>query len=213
VLAGMHALLEHGSAMADRTTRSSGSSAHADAGKVERLLTRLGDGDENSRGELFALVYDQLKAMARARVSQQHPGHTLQPTALVNETFLRMCGPRAANWSSRGHFFAVAARAMRSVLVDHARRKKSDKRRPAGHRIDLDALLDRFERSADLLAFDEALVRLEQRDAGLGQLVELRFFSGLTMPECAVALGIAERSAFRWWETARAFLHRELVGE
>lgn len=183
------------------------------AATVDDLLRRMADGDDGARAELFTRVYDQLKAMARRRTAQQPVGHTLQATALVHEAFLRMCGNQPAAWTSRAHFFAVAAHAMRSVLVDHAKKKNRGKRRPPGPRValdELDDLLGGFQQRDDILDIDAALCRLAQMDPELVRLVELRYFTGLPMPECAHALGVSESTAHRAWNTAKAFLHREL---
>ncbi|MEZ5963010.1 MAG: ECF-type sigma factor [Planctomycetota bacterium] len=192
-----------------------GPDAHPEpAATVDDLLRRMRDGDTEARGVLFELVYGELKAMARRRTARQSPAHTLPATALVNEAYLRMCGHATAAYSSRAHFFAVAAHAMRSVLVDHAKRKGCRKRQPPGTRAgeELDQVLADFETHDDLLDLDGALQRLEARDPQLAHLVEMRYFAGLTLSECAQALGVSERTAHRWWDTARAFLHRELRG-
>lgn len=149
--------------------------------------------------------------MARRHLAHQPDGHTLQATALVHEAYLRLCRPGASPYQGRDHFMAVAAVAMRTVVVDHARRKAAGKRSAAGGRVELDALVREYEdRAGDLLELDQALARLAEADPLLAQLVELRFFGGQPMEECARVLGLSERQAYRWWQAARAVLRQEL---
>ena len=166
-------------------------------------------------GELFRAVYTELHDIARHSMRGQPVGHTLQPTALVNEAYLRMRG--SEEWQDRSHFLRVAARAMRQILVDHSRRRAAEKRVPPEKRQDYDQSIDGLAaqydaRSIDLVGLDAALGRLAERDPKLAELVELHFFGGQTMEECARLLGLSERQAYRWWKTARAFLHREVEG-
>lgn len=178
------------------------------ADSITRLLERAHEGDGRAADELFSLVYEELHSMAVHRLRNQGPEHTLQPTALVNEAYLRVF---RGEWNNREHFRAVAARAMRSILVDHARRKRRQKRSAEGVRVLLDDLIVAFEeRSGDLLGLDEALERLARIDPTAARLVELRFFGGQSMPEVAHSLGISLRSAQREWATARAWLREEL---
>jgi RNA polymerase sigma-70 factor (ECF subfamily) len=163
---------------------------------------------------LFLKVYQELYGLARREMRGQNEAHTLQPTALVNEAYLRLSADDAA-WQGREHFLRVAARAMRQILVDHGRRRAAGKRPPKSRRVELDSLLDTLvsnyaERSIDLESLDTALTKLEAQDTKLAELVELHFFGGHTMEECARHFGISERQVFRWWKTARAFLHREV---
>ena len=175
---------------------------------VTRLLERVRDGDRDAAEELFATVYDELHGMAHRKMREQAPGHTLQSTALVNEAYIRVF---RREWEDGAHFRAVAARAMRSILVDHARRKRSAKRTPDGERIPLEALTQSYEeRSGDLLALDAALDRLGKMDPEMVRLVELRFFAGQTMADAAEALGVSLRTAEREWAAARAWLREEL---
>jgi RNA polymerase sigma factor (TIGR02999 family) len=181
-------------------------------GEATQLIRRLSDGDASASGELLALVYSELHAIAEQLMRGQSPAHTLQPTALVNEAYMRLVKADArASWESRAHFFGVAAKAMRSVLVDHARRKRAARRSGGLDRVGLDELAAVFaERAPDLLALDDALDRLSEVDAELERLVELRFFAGLTTAEVARALAISEPTAVRRWRVARMWLRREL---
>lgn len=179
---------------------------------VTRLLARLSAGDARAAEELFPLVYGELHALA-ASLFGPRAGHTLQPTALVHEVWLKLAGagPESAEWASRAHFFGVAARAMRSVLVDHARAKQAAKRGGGAERLELDEIAAVFaEEVPDLLALDEALTRLEAMDAELARLVELRFFAGLTIEDAARTLAISVPTAVRAWQVARLWLAREL---
>jgi len=181
--------------------------AHTDS--LTGLVSRAQQGDQSAANELFLLVHDELHAVARRLMQGQPPGHTLQASALVNESYLRVFHKE---WRDRDHFLAVAAQAMRWVLVDHARSKRRVKRDPGGERVsfeDLTALYE--ERSLDLVALDDALDRLAERDPGLVRLVELRFFAGLSMDDAARSLGIPLRTAQREWATARAWLRKELA--
>src|SRR5262245_22651249 len=161
--------------------------------------------------ELLALVYDQLRKIAQQRMNEERSDHTLQATALVHEAYLRLVGSAPTTWQGQGHFFAAAAEAMRRILIDHARRKNRPKHGGDCSRIDLGAAdqesAERFEHILDL---DEALGRLQTRDQVAFELVKLRYFAGLTMPQAAEALGIPLRNAERCWTYARAWLHREL---
>jgi RNA polymerase sigma factor (TIGR02999 family) len=179
---------------------------------VTQLLARLSHGDAAAAAELLPLMYGDLHQLARDAMRGQPPGHTLQPTALVHEAWLRLAGgAQGAEWSDRKHFVAVAARAMRAVLVDHARRKQAEKRGGGRERVPLDDVADLFEeRVPDVLALDEALARLGAMDEELGRLVELRFFAGLSVEETARALDVSEPTVVRGWRVARAWLSREL---
>lgn len=175
--------------------------------RLETLFQRLRAGDDAAREELFPVVYGELHRLARAHMARQRPGHTLQPTALVNEAFLKMCRPEEVVWVDRQHFLRVAATAMRQILVDHARKRNADKRRDPGQRVELDGLVGEFERrSGGILELDAALERLQQHDPELVKLVELRFFGGHEVAEAARLLGISERTAYRRWNVARLFL-------
>ena len=176
------------------------------------LAGRLAAGDPHAAAALFPLVYEELHALAQGALDGQRVGHTLQPTALVNEAYLRLIGSSPeAGWNGRLHFLGVAAKAMRSVLVDHARRKAALKHGGSAERLPLESLLETFEqRSSEVLALDVALEKLALQDPELGRLVELRFFGGLSMEEVAQALDISVPTATRRWRVARMWLRREL---
>jgi RNA polymerase sigma factor (TIGR02999 family) len=171
-------------------------------------------GEAHSAGELLPLVYEELRRLAAQRLAREVPGQTLQPTALVHEAFVRLVGSAPdARWDGRGHFFAACAEAMRRILVENARRKHSEKRGGSLARQELDEeRLAAAEPREDLLALDEALTRLAERDVTVARLVELRYFAGLALPEAAEALGVSPRTAGRLWAYARAWLRREVEG-
>ncbi|MHC4892067.1 MAG: ECF-type sigma factor [Planctomycetota bacterium] len=180
----------------------------------DQLFERLREGDPAAAGELFREVYAQLHGLARQRMSQQPIGHTLQPTALISEAYLRLDRGKH-RIRDRRHFLCLASMAMRQILVDHAKRANASKRPGRGQRVDHEGLLDglagEFEaRAQGLEDLDLALEKLEAVDPDLARLVELHFFGGQTMEDSAAALGISQRQAFRWWKSARAFLYREL---
>ena len=156
---------------------------------------------------LFPLVYDQLREIARVYLSRERSGHTLQPTALVHEAYLKLADQNRVVWQNRSHFLAVAATAMRRILVNHAKAHKAQKRGGSLARLTLDeALAEAQGRTGDLVVLDEALSELERIDPEQVRIVELRFFGGLTASEAAEALGISERTVFRQWMMARAWL-------
>ena len=174
---------------------------------VTRLLDAAA-GDRRAAAELLPLVYDELRKLAAARMAAEPAGHTLLPTALVHEAYLKLVGPAdAARWDSRGHSFAAAAEAMRRILVDAARRKKTARQVHAGLDAEAVAAPETLE---DLVALDAALDRLAADDPVKADLVKLRYFAGLTLPEAAAALGLSERTAGRHWTYARAWLRREI---
>jgi RNA polymerase sigma factor (TIGR02999 family) len=180
---------------------------------VTRILLAIEHGDSHAAEQLLPLVYDELRHLAAQRLAQEKPGHTLQATALVHEAYVRLVGAnQPQHWDSRGHFFAAAAEAIRRILVERARQKKRIKHGGGRQRVDLGAVAQVGDEPADdVEALDAALTRLEQIDASAAQLVKLRFFAGLTMPEVARALDLPLRSAERNWTFARAWLHRELA--
>jgi len=179
--------------------------------EATQLLQRLNAGDARASEELFRLLYSELRSTADRAMRSERPDHTLQPTALVNEAFLKLVDQTGVAWESRAHFLGVAARAMRQVLVDHARRRQTEKRGAAQARVPLDDALLSFEtRAIDLVALDEALERLAAHDAELAKLVELRFFGGLTVEETGRALGLSVRQVEGAWITARAWLFRAM---
>jgi RNA polymerase sigma factor (TIGR02999 family) len=191
--------------------------------EVTRILSAIQDGDPRASDQLLPLVYDELRQLATQRLAQEKPGQTLQATALVHEAYLRLVSstpstagpegdPAGLGWQSRGHFFAAAAEAMRRILIDSARRKRRAKHGGSRHRVDLEQACPVAEEpSDDLEALDEALGRLEATDPPAAQLVKLRYFAGLTMPQAAEALGLSLRTAQRNWTYARTWLRRELA--
>jgi RNA polymerase sigma factor (TIGR02999 family) len=183
--------------------------------EVTRILGAIEQGDPQAASQLLPLVYDQLRALAAQKLADEHPGQTLQPTALVHEAYIRLVGGDSPppEWEGRGHFFAAAAEAMRRILIDNARRKGSRKRGGARAREDLDVSeLAAPELREDLLALDEALNQLAATEPEAAHLVQLRYFAGLTLAEAAQVLGISARTADRLWAYARAWLHRALEG-
>jgi RNA polymerase sigma factor (TIGR02999 family) len=187
------------------------SPAAPEAGPVTELLLAWGAGDKSALDRLVPLVYRELRQIASRARRNESPGQTLQTTALVHEAYLRLVDQSRAQWQSRSHFFAVAAQAMRRILVDEARRRGADKR---GGRKPLQ-LADGFDVpemvDEDVLAVDAAVDALEAIDPGLARLVELRFFAGMTVAETATALGVSPATVGREWAAARAWLQRELT--
>jgi len=181
---------------------------------VTRILSAIEHGDPRAAERLLPLVYDELRTLAAQRLARENPGQTLQATALVHEAYLRLVAPgRAADWDSRGHFFAAAAEAMRRILVDQARRKRAAKHGGNHRRQDLDDVDVTIEvPSADLLALDEALRGLEAGSPAKAQLVKLRYFAGLSIDEAARVLGISPATAKRHWVYSRAWLFRAMEG-
>jgi len=181
---------------------------------VTRILNAIEQGDAKAADELLPLVYEELRLLAAQKLSQERPGQTLQATALVHEAYIRLVGNEAQNWKSRGHFFAAAAEAMRRILVESARRKKSLKHGGTHQRVDVEAGYIQTKVSSDnLIALNEALGKLEQEDRKIAELVKLRYFVGLTVEQAADTLKINRRTAYRYWAYARARLHQELTGE
>lgn len=177
---------------------------------VTRMLADLHAGDREAADALYTRLYDELRALAGGIMRQKGREYTLQPTALVNEAYLKLV-QQDAPWESRGHFFSVAARAMRCILVDHARRRRADKRGGGQEAQALDeAVAALEERATDLVALDEALERLSERDERKAQLVELRFFAGLTIPETAEVLGVSHATVEREWTFVKAWLLNEI---
>ena len=185
--------------------------------EVTRILS-ANEKDEPCVAErLLPLVYDELRRLAAQKLAQEKPGQTLQPTALVHEAYVRVVGspdPAACGeqrWDSRGHFFACAAEAMRRILIDRARQKRSQKRSGGRKRLNIDAIDLATQSTPDqLLALDEALAKLAGADPAAARLVELRYFAGLTVDQAGKALGLSTATAYRHWKYARVWLHAEL---
>ncbi|QEF97464.1 ECF sigma factor [Stieleria maiorica] len=183
---------------------------------VTRILNEIQQGNRASANELLPLVYAELRRLAGNRMRQEAAGQTLQPTALVHEAFLRLVGDAAVEWDGRSHFFAAAAEAMRRILIENARRRKSAKRGGDARRhpiSDADAIADAIADADDLddlLDLDAALTKLAADEPALAKLVELRFFAGLTIEESANTLGVSVRTVTRNWAFVRAWLGREM---
>jgi len=187
-----------------------GPGGNADRGDVTRLLLAWQNGDRGALERLIPLVYGELHRLAEKHLRKERPGHTLQPSAIVNETYLKLVNHPAGNWQNRVHFFAVASRAMRQILVDYARRRGAQKRGGGLSRVETEVMT--LPPKVDVIAVDDALEKLARLDPEQAQVVELRFFGGLTVDEAAEALNISRASVNRKWVVARAWLHRELVG-
>ena len=184
------------------------------ADDTTRILADLCAGREKAADRLLPLVYDELRALAASYLRQERSGHTLQPTALVHEAYLRLVDQTSVEWQGRAHFLAVAAEAIRRVLVDHARKRKAAKRGRAGKRLTLSAIGTLPERpEIDLLALDEALERLNTWQERQAQVVKLRFFGGLTWDDIAHVLGASRSTVTQDWTFAKAWLLSELAGD
>ena len=180
-------------------------------GEVTQLLVSLSKGDQEAASKLIPLVYDELRRLARHYMRRERSDHTLQTTALVHEAYLRLVEQCETNWQNRAHFFAIAAQLMRRILLDHARACRTDKRGGEHERLPLEeTLVFSPKKSAELIALDEALNRLSELSPRQSQIIELRFFGGLTVEETAEVLGIAPKTVKRDWSVARAWLHREV---
>jgi RNA polymerase sigma factor (TIGR02999 family) len=181
--------------------------------EVTQILSAIEQGQPQAAEQLLPLVYEELRRLAVAKLAQEKPGQTLQATALVHEVYLRLvAGDQARPWNGRGHFFTAAAEAMRRILVESARRKGRLKHGRERQRVDLDSgCLVSAAPSLDLLALDEALSRLVETEPAKAELVKLRFFAGLTMPEAAAALDVSLATAERYWAFAKAWLYAELA--
>ena len=179
--------------------------------EITQLLQSWSHGDKAAIDKLMPLVYDELHSMARRYMSNEKPGHTLQATALVNEAYLRLVSGSGANWQNRAHFFAVSAQVMRRILVDWARSRQAAKRGNDVPALELDeALAVPLKTGTDLVAVDDALKALALLDPRKGQIVELRFFGGLSVKETAEVLKVSEETAHRDWRLAKSWLRREL---
>lgn len=179
---------------------------------VTRILSAIERGEPQASAQLLPLVYDELRRLAAHRLAQENPGQTLQATALVHEAYLRLVDvERPSNWDCRGHFFAAAAEAMRRILIDQARRKQSQREGGQWQRQALEYVeIAAPEPSVDILVMNDVLERFEKIDPLKANLVKLRYFAGLTIPQAAEALGISSTTADRYWAYARAWLHAEL---
>lgn len=181
-------------------------------GEVTQLLVAWGNGDPAALEQLVPVVHRELRNLARHYLNRESPGHTLQPTALVNEAFLKLIGGNTVRWENRAHFFGIAAKLMREILVDHARRRKQLKRGGDALRVSLtsaDASTDR--KDSDVLALDDALKSLAEFDELKSRIVELRFFGGLTEEETSAALNIPLRTLQREWRLTRAWLSNQML--
>jgi len=179
--------------------------------RVTELLVRWSEGDDAALAELMPLVYEELRRLAHRQMAAERTGHTLQTTALVNEAYLRLADQTNPNWQSRAHFFAVAARAMRQILVSYARSNRAQKRGGGGVRVELDeAALVSPEESQEIVDLHEALERLATLDSRKAQVVELKYFGGLNYEEMAEVLKISPVTARRDWRFAKAWLYTEL---
>src|SRR5437588_818591 len=182
---------------------------------ITRVLEAIEQGDPHAAHQLLPLVYDELRRLAAQKLTSEAPGQTLQATALVHEAYLRLVGTGdEQRWDSRGHFFAAAAEAMRRILVENVRRKRSLKRGGGRAREEFDeVLLAAPEPVEDLLALDEALDKLAANDPVKAELVKLRYFAGMTIEEAAAALGISPATAKRYWTYTRTWLYQEIAGD
>jgi len=179
--------------------------------EVTRALKSLSAGDSTAVERLIPLVYRELRSMAAAFLRRERPGHTLQPTELVNEAYLRLVEQKRVDWQGKTHFFAVGAQAMRRVLVDHARARLRRKRGGGVRPVEFsESLQISSGRDGDVLALEEALQALERLDPAQARMVELRFYGGLTVAEVAEVMGLSKRSVEREWTMVRAWLRREL---
>ncbi|MEM1224148.1 MAG: ECF-type sigma factor [Planctomycetota bacterium] len=180
---------------------------------VTQILRQIESGDRQAASQLFPLVYNELRRLAANKMRQEKSGHTLQPTALVHEAFLRLVGGGdMTQWESRGHFFAAAAESMRRILIEAARRRNTEKRGGQWQRSELnsDDAIIAPEDSETILALDEALTQLAEQDVELAKLVELRYFTGMTIDQTAELLGVSPRTVKRNWTYARAWLRRHM---
>ncbi|HEV8130475.1 MAG TPA: sigma-70 family RNA polymerase sigma factor [Acidobacteriota bacterium] len=178
---------------------------------ITELLVAWGNGDRGALDQLTPLVYDELHRLAHQYMRRERPGHTLQTSALLNEAFVRLVDQRDVQWRNRAHFFGIAAQMMRRILVDYARGRHYAKRGGGGQRVSLDeAMLASEARAAEVVALDEALTALSDVDQRKSQIVELRFFGGLSIEEAAEVLGVSPGTVKRDWTLAKAWLHRRI---
>ncbi len=183
------------------------------SGQITRLLASVREGDPRAIDVVFSLVYAELHTAARRQLARARPGQTLNATMLVHEAYLKLVDSARAHWTDRGHFFAVAAKAMRQIIIDHARWASRQKRGGDAQKISLDGInVADEQRAGELVALDAALTRLESFSERLARIVELRFFAGLSIEETAEALGAQPHQIKREWRKARAFLFQDLQG-
>ncbi len=202
---------EYNRAQFDPTDRSHKPVMEAQSTQVTLLLKQVANGNEQAAARLIPLVYDELHRVAKLRLRQERPDHTLQPTALVHEVYLKLVAQRDANWQSRAHFFAVASQLMRRILVDYARGRLRVKRGGKQAKVPLDEVFVISRgRCDELLALDESLERLARLDERQSRIVELRFFGGLSVEEAAKVLGVSSKTVKRDWSMAKAWLYGEL---
>lgn len=179
--------------------------------EVTQILHDWSGGDRAAPERLMPFVYDELRRLARSFLARERGGHTLQPTALVHEAYVRLVDQTRVNWQNRAHFYGIASSMMRRVLIDHARARVTDKRGGTAVRLSLDDVqVSAEERAASFVALDEALVRLARMDERKSRVVEMRFFGGMTDEEIAEVLGVTTRTVLRDWKKARLWLYREL---
>jgi len=179
---------------------------------VTRILNAIEQGDAKAADELLPFVYEELRLLAARKMAQESPGQTLEGTALVHEAYIRLVGTEAKSWDSRGHFFTAAAEAMRRILIENARRKQRLRHGGGHQRVGIDdADPSVVENPDDLIALDEALAKLSEKDKVKADLVKLRFFAGLSGKQAATVLGISHNTADRYWAYARSWLHLEIT--
>ena len=183
--------------------------------EVTRLLVQLTDGDRAAMDELLPLIYDELRRLASNYLRRERQGHTLQPTALVHEAYMRMVDQTQVRWQNRAHFFGVAAQMMRRILVDHARGHAAEKRGGEFQKLSLDENIDTpgGERDLNLVSLDDALNRLSELDPQKSKIVELRFFGGLSVEETAEVLGVSAPTVKRQWRMAKAWLYGQVQNQ
>ena len=182
----------------------------APSDEVTELLNKWSQGDKAALDELMPVIHSELRRLARRYMARERSGHTLQTTALINEAYLRLVDQQGVEWQDRAHFFAVSAQIMRHILVDHARKYQSDKRGAGAEKVPLDeVIIANQERAAELVTLDQALDDLATLDPRQSQIVELRFFGGLTVEETAVVMKIAPITVMREWRTAKAWLRHK----
>lgn len=181
-----------------------------DRSEVTRLLSAINDGEMDARARLVPLVYDELRILAESYMRKERPGHTLQPTALVNEAWMKLADQTRVEWKGRAHFFGIAAQAMRRILVDHHRRRSAARRGGGKHVTLVEDAADTFSDPLDFIALDEALDELAEMDPRAARIVELRFFGGLSVEETAEVVDVSTPTVKRDWRTAKAWLYQRL---